>query len=57
MVPKKCPVCGKDSIVPLPRTAVKLEGEAEPVSGVLAYRCSQGHVFIAPPKTRRMAKQ
>jgi hypothetical protein len=40
------PVCGHDSIEPVPRrTFMKVQGDQEPLSDVLAYRCSKGHLF------------
>jgi hypothetical protein len=47
VIPKLCPVCGQDSIEPVMRKAlVTLEGESQPISGVLAYRCANGHTFL-----------
>jgi hypothetical protein len=46
-IPKLCPVCGKDKIEPVMRKAlVTLEGESQPISGVLAYHCANGHTFL-----------
>jgi hypothetical protein len=45
--PKVCPVCGMDSIRPVERkTVALLDGGANPISGVLAYRCPNGHLFM-----------
>ncbi len=57
--PKKCPVCGHDSIRPVTRSVlVKVENQEVP--GVLAYRCGEGHLFlVAAPEeqTKKKAKR
>lgn len=55
--PAACPVCGNDGINPVVRRAiVTVEGEPEAISGVLAYRCARGHLFIntASSQKRRL---
>jgi len=45
--PKVCPVCGRDSIQPVKRTAfVKLHSEQDEPTEVIALRCGNGHVFL-----------
>ena len=55
-MPKVCPVCGKDSIRPIPRAElIPIEEilqsgyvhELRP--GVLGYRCGEGHFFLIGP--------
>ena len=44
--PKECPVCKSTNLQPSNRQSVgKL---TVPVSGVLSYRCENGHVFTPP---------
>ena len=55
--PKLCPVCGHDHIRPVERTPLfRFEGEQDALSGVLAYRCDKGHMFLvireSPPKQK-----
>ena len=44
--PVRYPVCGADTITPVRRT-VLAEGGQQILTGVLAYRCSAGHLFRA----------
>ena len=44
--PAECPVCGSTILQVSHRQSVSLPKEA--VSGILSYRCENGHVFIAP---------
>jgi len=47
MKPNLCPVCGITSIRAVERkTIARLDRGANPVSGVLAYRCANGHLFM-----------
>jgi len=47
MKPKSCPVCKSEKVKPVLRSSSsQIETEREIISGVLAYRCSEGHVFV-----------
>ena len=49
--PKVCPVCGHDSIKPVPRSEViRREGLVRAMLDVLAYRCGRGHFFLSEPE-------
>ncbi len=43
--PSECLVCGNKNLLTLNRQTC--EPIAHPVSGVLSYRCENGHVFLA----------
>ncbi len=46
--PEVCPVCGTANIDAIQRQSV-VKGSASPaISGVVGYRCENGHVSIAP---------
>jgi hypothetical protein len=47
LAPKVCPVCASDELEPILRKPLSTKGNTapDPVSGVLAYRCSNGHLF------------
>jgi hypothetical protein len=56
--PKQCPVCGRNQIQPvMRRPLLELEGERKAISGVLSYRCSNGHVFLANQKKQSRNSQ
>ena len=47
--PTQCPVCGQTQIQPVLKKAVlsaAFGGEVNKISGVMAYRCVSGHVFL-----------
>ena len=47
MTPEECPVCGGNELTPIVRTAlVRAAGDSQPISGTLAFRCGNGHVFL-----------
>jgi len=47
IAPRCCPVCGQNSIQPVVRSAVvRIEGQQNPITEALAYRCSNGHLFL-----------
>ena len=45
--PKLCPVCAAEELVPVMRKPISpaTDDDHPAVSGVLAYRCSNGHCF------------
>ncbi|MBV9085895.1 MAG: hypothetical protein JOY79_00300 [Acidobacteriaceae bacterium] len=48
MKPETCPVCGKGPLEPVERRAVvRPTNGNSPISGVLAYRCPEGHFFVS----------
>lgn len=45
--PKVCPVCGVGETTPMLRSPItQIEAERQIISGVMAYRCRHGHVFL-----------
>jgi hypothetical protein len=47
-IPDVCPVCGTAKIDAIQRQSV-VKGSASPaISGVVGYRCENGHVSMAP---------
>lgn len=47
IAPKCCPVCGNESIQHVVRSAtVRIDGDDNPITGTLAYRCNKGHLFL-----------
>ena len=44
--PAECPVCGNTILQVSPRQSVCSLTENDPVSGILSYRCANGHVFL-----------
>ena len=48
-IPKACPVCGNQTLDPIMRKPLSTTTDADAsgiVSGVLAYRCENGHIFM-----------
>lgn len=50
ILPSKCPVCGSKILLPSNRQTC--EPTAHPMSGVLSYRCENGHVFLPSVRIR-----
>jgi hypothetical protein len=47
VLPKCCPVCGGDSLQPIERhTLGTNEAETKSISGLLGFRCGNGHSFL-----------
>ncbi len=46
--PKACPVCCSDQLEPIVRKPLSASADSDPspVSGIYAYRCVNGHVFM-----------
>lgn len=44
-----CPVCGHDSLRLVRRTALLHIEDESPITGVLAFRCGRGHLFVIAP--------
>ena len=58
LIPEACPVCATNSLEPVMRKPLNSGTETLPqtVSGILAYRCSNGHMFIVmdeEPKAKK----
>lgn len=50
--PTQCPVCGTVDIQQVMRKAslsLSLGTDTDKVSGVMAYRCANGHIFLTLP--------
>jgi hypothetical protein len=45
--PRACPVCGNANLQESQRQHVVKNNPSETISGVLGYRCENGHVFMA----------
>jgi hypothetical protein len=46
--PKACPECASEQLEPIMRKPMSsgLDPDPDPISGILAYRCSNGHIFL-----------
>lgn len=47
--PSECPVCGSKNLEPSLRQSLGSEQLSNnPITGILSYRCHNGHVFMPP---------
>ena len=58
-IPKACPVCGNECLEPIVRKFLSSPDESAPsaVSGTFAYRCANGHVFMAEEDGPQIARK